>query len=216
MTRTAEGGKLAQTYRAQALAVRAKSMKEIMGLFPLLDLQNLDKTQARWLKANIGAIERGRMSSAMLAARFSRRFAAVETGRRLGPAITPKLKLDKPKLAKSLLYVPTRVKIGMTKGETIEQAGRMALSINVSKASTSVYAAGTDTIASVVSGTNPSMIPSQKPDNGWSRTAGPKSCEFCTMLAGRGAVYGGRLDESGVPHDFFVHETCGCTLVAAY
>lgn len=215
MPRTAEGSTLARNYRTQALAVRAKSMQEIMDLFPLLDLQDLDRTQARWLKANMGAIDRGRLSAATLAARFSRRFAAVETGRKLGPPITPLVAQDRKKLARSLLYVPTRVKMGMTRGETVEQAGRMAMSINISKASTAVYAAGTETIASVVAGTNPSMAPSQKA-GGWSRTAGGNSCDFCLMLASRGAVYGGGLDESGVPHDFFVHDKCGCTLVAAY
>jgi hypothetical protein len=207
VARTAAGATLARNYRAQALAVRAKSMQEVMELFPLLDLQDLNKTQARWLKANMGAIDRGRLSAATLAARFSRRFAAVETGQALGPALTPITAQDRKKLARSLLYVPTRVKMGMTRGETIEQAGRMAMSINVSKAATAVYSAGTETIASVVEGTNPSMTPSQRP-GGWSRTSGGNSCDFCTMLAGRGAVYGGV--------DFQAHEACGCSLVAAY
>ena len=211
MPLTAEGKKLARNYRTQALAVRARSMQEIMDLFPLLNLEDLDKTQTRWLRANMSAIDRGRLSAATLAARFSRRFAAVETGQALGPALTPITAQDRRKLARSLLYVPTRVKMGMTRGETVQQAGNVALSLSVSKAATAVSAAETDTLASIVQGTNPTMSAQQYP-RGWRRVASADACDFCTMLASRGAVY------SATTVDFYMakHQTCACTVECIY
>ena len=211
MPRTAEGKKLARNYRVQSLAVRARSMREVMDLFPLLDLEDLDKTQARWLRANMSAIERGRLSSATLAARFSRRFAALETGQALGPALTPITAQDRRKLARSLLYVPTRVKMGMTRGETVQQAGNVARSLSVSKAATAVSAAETDTLASIVQGTNPTMSAQQFP-RGWQRVAGADACDFCTMLASRGAVY----LSSTVDFHMAKHQTCACTVECIY
>lgn len=45
---------------------------------------------------------------------------------------------------------------------------------------------------------------------GWQRVTSGGSCDFCTMLAGRGAVY----SEASVA--FESHDRCGCTAVPAF
>ena len=45
---------------------------------------------------------------------------------------------------------------------------------------------------------------------GWERVGDGKSCEFCSMLLGRGAVY------TEATADFTSHDNCGCTAAPAW
>lgn len=46
--------------------------------------------------------------------------------------------------------------------------------------------------------------------HGWKRVGDGKSCEFCSMLLGRGAVY------TEATADFTSHDNCGCTAAPAW
>jgi hypothetical protein len=137
-----------------------------------------------------------------LAADYLRTFRALELGsiERITPVLGT---LDPVAVTTSLIVTgPVRVKNAAAKGLDLAAAMERAAASSAAAGMRHALAGGRDTIDETVKA-DPKAI-------GWARVTSGKACEFCSMLADRGAVYG---DDTA---HFDAHDGCSCTAEPAY
>lgn len=193
--------RLTLEHRRQTLALRAATIRDLQRLWPALDLANLDGTFPVWLSGVGTLVTRDRGRAAGLAAAYltAHRDAAGVPG-------SPEIRLA-PQIAADRLETSLRVtsivaiRRGLGAGFSPEKALTNAFVQSSGAATRFVLEAGRETIRRT------SLVDSRA--RGWQRvTVG--GCNFCQMLAGRGAVY------SDATVDFRAHDHCGCTAEPVY
>lgn len=177
-------------YQARVRQLRALTYRDVQALWPRLDLDALDSTFPAFA-ASVGVIVASRRSvSVNLAAAY---LAALRKQRRIATA-TPRpaiAALDTAAFLGSLRSgVVVSVKNAMTRGVSLDNAGRNALVNAMGIADKSITDAGRDHIRAV-SDADPEMT-------GWTRvTAG--GCDWCEGLAG--VVLPPTAEMATHPHD---------------
>lgn len=188
---------LTEQHRLEQLALRAVTLRDLHKLWPTLDTGRLDLTFPGWAAAVARLIRANNGISAALAARYLR--AARAAQRVPGEAtVVPAGPPSDEQLA-TVLRVTSVVamKSATARGVPTSQASTNAFVLSSGEATRLVLAGGRDTIRESVA--------ADDYGHGWRRVTSGRACEFCLMLAGRGAVY--REDTA----DFASHGHCGCT-----
>lgn len=194
--------RLTLAHKDRQLAVRAATIRELAVLWPALDWARLDRTFPALLTSVGALVNRNRAVSASLAAEYLRAFRLTQGVSgflevKLAPAIEPS------RLRTSLLVTSViAAKASARGGATAQVAMHNALIQTSGSVSRMVLDAGRDTITATVRDDTRAK--------GWQRVIGGKGCDFCRMLADRGAVYG--EDTAG----FESHDHCACQAEPVY
>lgn len=199
---TALGRRLTIAHRQAQLEIGRQTVNQLHGVWPLLDVERLDATTERWITAASSIIDQQRAASSQLAGAYMRAFRQTELG---GTAPLALLAGPAPAdaVATSLLVTgPVSIKSALSRGVLIARA------IDVAEASSSAAGmrhaldGGRDTVTAT-------SVADQRA-RGWSRQTSGNACQFCEMLAGRGAVY------TEATSDFQSHDGCSCTAEPVY
>lgn len=199
MTATDE---VTQVYRRQNLALRAAMLRDLQRIWPALRWDDIEGTFPAWFAAASTLVARDSRRAAGLASAYlnAHRMAAGVGGSAavaLGEAPSPE------KVATSLrVTTAVALKRSAMAGKTAELAMRDAFVQSSGAATRLALDVGRDTIRQTVARDSRS--------EGWRRVTSGASCEFCRMLAGRGAVY-----KEATAH-FASHDHCGCSAEPVY
>jgi hypothetical protein len=193
---------LTLVHRRQQLALRKVTLAEMERLWPALDWENLDSTYPALAGAAAGMVAKYRRTSAGLAAAYLRAYRVAsgldgDVKIFVPPALNVK-QLDASLHATSVAHI----KAAAARGVAADVAMSNALTQAAGSMARLVLDSGRETVVQTVR-SDPRAL-------GWQRVLGGGGCDFCRMLAGRGAVYG--EDSAG----FDAHDRCGCTSEAVY
>lgn len=188
---------LTEAHRLAQARLGAQSANRVRLAWPLLDPAALDATVARWLRVTVPIVQEEYNVSARLAANYLTTFRTLELG--VGaPVVAPVLSLpDLRAVATSLLVTgPVSIKSGMKRGGDLASVVDIAEARSARAAMRHAMAGGRDTVT-LTAQSDRRLI-------GYRRVTSAKACDFCSMLAGRGPVYG---EESA---QFQAHDGCFC------
>lgn len=191
---------LTSQYRAQNLALRAQTIRDLQRIWPALQYGDLLRTYDAWFAGAQALIARDATRAAGLASLYLRAHRLAN-----GVPGEPAIKLAALPAAKTdaAMRVTTLVAIKRSTlaGKTAELAMRDSFVQMIGAATRLVLDVGRDTVRQTTI--------ADPRTRGWERvTSG--GCNFCTMLAGRGAVY----TEASV--DFASHDHCACSAQPVY
>lgn len=216
MATTVTGAELTEQHRRAQLALRSAFMRELVRLWPLIDLDKLDETAAEWIGFVTDLVLTWRLQSVDRALSYYDEFRRAEIGQPL-PNRGNYRSLAKPEPAAirtSLLVTgPIGVKSRIGKGFDPRIAKAKALVDVSGAASRHVLDGGRQLITEAVV--------KDKVALGFMRVTDDDPCAFCAMLASRGPVY--RSRESAltrrVPGENELHryhDHCACQVEAVY
>lgn len=203
MAATPAGARLTEAHRLSQTSIGVRLSAEMLLLWSLVDTKQLDRTVPQWLAAAMALIQVRRIESVRLAASYLTAFRTLEA-----PAAVPfrpilATSLDTLAASTSLRVVgPISVKRAMAAGRSLARASEVASTNTARTAMRHALEGGRDTIAATVRA-DPSV-------RGFRRVTSGDACKFCTMLAGRGAVY------SGATATFQAHDGCSCSAEPVY
>lgn len=186
-------------YRRANLALRARTLRDLVQVWALLDPKRLDATFPRWLAAVSLVVNRDRDRAATLAGLYLdqvRQLAGVDS-----QLLVPPRPLDPERFKLSMrLTSVVAAKKAVGAGQPVGLAMDHALSQHTGAASRLVLNAGRETVAATVLAEG----------GGWRRVASSTACDFCRMLADRGPVY------SKATVAFRAHNHCTCSAEPVY
>jgi hypothetical protein len=203
MAATLAGARLTEAHRLAQTGLGARVSAEMLLLWSLVDPKRLDQTVPAWLEAAMALIQVRRVESAQLAGNYLRVFRTLEAP--TAPAFRPLLspRLNTLATSTSLRVVgPISVKKAMTAGTPLSRASEIAANNTARAAMRHTLEGGRDTITATVQA-DPAV-------RGFRRVTSGSACKFCTMLAGRGAVY------SASTARFAAHDGCSCSAEPVY
>ena len=192
---------LDRNYRQASLSIRANMIRDLMLLWPMLNRSEMDAAFPSWSTLVASLVRRDRAKVAGLASAYLKA-ARADSGVSGAPLIVPAVALAADQLAASLTttarhgyftalrYYPAAKASDVTFVRTAGAMGRLVLN------------GGRETITG--------SLKADPKGTGWKRLTSPGACDFCILLAGRGAVY------SAETADFSAHDWCACSVVAAY
>lgn len=190
-------------YRRQQTGLRALTLRELLRIWPSLDVTRLDATFPGWALAIGAVIRQNRAAAIALAVRYVRD-AHAAAGVPTPASVVPADPMPNPEQLATSLHITSvlAVKSAVGRGEPLEAAARKAYVLSAGAVLRHVLDAGRETVqASVVR--DPAGI-------GWRRITSVGACSFCRMLAGRGKVY------REATASFDSHDACGCTAEPVY
>lgn len=203
MAATLAGARLTEAHRLAQASLGAKVANELLLLWSLVDPKRLDATVPDWLDAALALMQVRRIESANLAGRYLTVFGTLEAP--AAPTFPPLLatQLDLTAASTSLQVVgPGSIRRAMTAGTQLAKASETAGTNTARSAMRHVLDGGRDTITATVTA-DPSIT-------GFRRVTSGGACKFCSMLAGRGAVYSARTAR------FESHDGCSCSAEPVY
>lgn len=186
---------LTVTQRRAQLALRAQTIRDLLKLWPALDISNLPRTWGPFEEAAVLLVKNRAKTSAGLASSYYRDLRATigVTGRALPRIVLPQT--DKIVQGLQIVGIGNASK-QLSLGRRVEDVKKATL-VNLSGETTRhVLNAGRATVNASVQADARAI--------GWQRVTSGSACEFCAMLAGRGTVY--KSDTV----DFSAHRNCGC------
>lgn len=185
------------------LRLGATTVALMTKVWPLLNPDDLDGTFDRWLAAVIPIVQTQRRVSAATAANYLTTFRTLVLGADEGFVPTLADRANRKALATSMLVTgPLAVRSALGRGVPIARAVDVAKARSAGAAMRHALDGGRDTIMGAVRADSRAV--------GWARIASGKACEFCSLLADRGAVYG---EDSA---DFPSHDHCSCSAEPVY
>lgn len=201
MAATAAGARLTEGHRLAQARLGASLVRQMAGLWPLLDPEDLDATVERWLRLALPVVRSQHDASARLAAAYLRTFRNLEA-----PGIPPlasTMPTFNPAQATTSLTVtgPVRVKLATARGLQVAQAADLGLAQSASAAMRLALNGGRDAIRQTAS--------ADPRRTGWERALSGDPCDFCQGLADDAAAG----DDSAA---FVTHDGCGCEPVPVY
>jgi hypothetical protein len=203
MAVTPAGAALTTAYRAQQLAVQARSVQGLLALWKAVDPTRLAETIDAFVQAAALLASQGFGQSAVLAGRYFELFRVAEG---VAGAAAPVIARPGPieAIAGDIRGAALKGIIdGRRAGMSVELASRNGLVRAVGTLSKHVLAGGRMTTIASANG-DPVAL-------GWSRVTSGDPCAFCRSLAARGPVY--KSDKSA---DFRPHDHCGCVPEVVY
>lgn len=201
MARTDIGAALTREHRTRQLAVRAVALQEFGRIWPLWGTGDL-RTFDLLVEATIPLIDLRRATSAGLAADYYTAFRVAE-----GISGTASARIAD--VARRDQLVTSLYVTGKTQ---VQRSLRTGMSPQAARQNTFVTMSGSVT-RHILNGGRDTLILSAASDRkarGWQRITGGNACSFCSMLAGRGAVY------SEDTADFQAHDHCSCSAEPVY
>jgi hypothetical protein len=204
MAVTAEGTQLTDEYRTGQLAIRARSLQDMLRIWPMLDLTSLASSVSSFSSA-AAAMLLGYWSEAGLSTvGYVEEFRDAERARGPAPRFRP-------------APAPTAAEVaGLIRGSALTgiiNARRAGANPDRAMANGLVKTLG-QVGKLVLDGGRSTLLRASAVDpaaKGWERQASASACEFCDMLASRGPVY-----KSQKTSGFEAHPSCGCTAELVY
>lgn len=192
---------LTRNYRAQTIALRAQTIRDLQRLWPALDWRDLARTYPAWFTGASALVTRDRARSTALAGLYLKAHR-LQAGVAGDVAIQAAAAAPAEQVATALRVTTlVAIKRSTLAGKTAELAMRDAFVQSSGAATRLVLDAGRDTIRRTAIA-DPETA-------GWKRvTSG--GCDFCQMLAGRGDVY------TEASADFASHDHCACSAAPVY
>lgn len=190
---------LDQAARNAQLQLRAKVLRSLLGLWPLLNMEQLDATFPTWALSVGQLILDQHSMSASLAAQYltAARYVAGVPG---SPVIVPAPPLPAGQIAASLRATSViAVKQAMTAGQTIPQASANAFVLSSGAASRLVLNGGRDTVVQ--------SVQADPHARGFQRVTGGGACDYCESRAGITFA-----DDEVFP----AHDHCACSAAAVF
>lgn len=203
MAFTVLGAQLTTAHRAAQLAVRARSLQGLIGLWKAVDVTNLADTIDVFSQAAALLAGQSFDQSALVATRYFESFRAAEAIPGAARAIVaqrPTQIIMSGQLRGAALK---GILDGRSAGMDITRAKTNGLVRVVGQMAKMVLAGGRMTITGSVQNDRQAL--------GWARVTSGDPCTFCRMLAGRGPVY-----KSQKSADFEAHDHDGCTPEPVY
>lgn len=197
MAATAAGVALTESHRLAQARLGRSVVRQMAGMWPLLDPADLDGTVERWLRLAIPVLERNHGQSARLATAYLRTFRTIEAPD-LPPLRLPPTVFVPAQAATSLTVTgPVAVKSATARGVALADASDLGLARSASAAMRLTLNGGRDTIRS------------DGQAKGWTRALSGDPCDFCQGLAAD-------ADAGDSSAAFVTHDGCGCEPVPAY
>jgi hypothetical protein len=199
MAVTQAGAELTAKHRAAQLAIRARSLRGLIDLWPIVQPEDLSGTIDTFIQAAVLLAGQGYDSSATEAIAYFRSFRRTEAPT---AGVLPGL-VAATRPAAELVAADLR---GATLKGIID-ARRAGLSVPDASRRGLIRVAGALT-KQVLAGGRMTIITGAQSDPvalGWGRVTSGDPCTFCRMLASRGATY--KTQESA---DFQPHDACAC------
>lgn len=193
--------RLTLTHKAAQARVGSRTVSLLRPVWRMLDGSRLDDTAEAWLRTATAIIQDQRLVSARLAAAYldAQKKQALGVGARAILADAAPLQA----LSTSLLVTgPISIKSAVARGVPLERAMSVAEARSSAAAMRHALNGGRETITGTLR-EDPQAL-------GWERVTSGNPCDFCDMLAGRGAVY------SADSADFQCHDGCLCTAEPVY
>jgi len=204
MAVTEAASRLTVEYRAEQLALRAGSIRNLMLLWKAVDPTRLGDTIDVFSHAAALLTSQGFDQSAALGEQYFTAFRGAENVRGRAPRIGLPAK---PSLAKTQ---------GLLRGSALSgiiNARRSGASLQIASSNGLVNVIGT-MAKLILSGGNNTVLNGVQADRqatGWARVTSSGACAFCRMLSSRGAVYRSERSAGFEPHDH-----CACTAEPIY
>jgi hypothetical protein len=183
------------------LQLGARTVKQLSTVFELLDPEDLDGSFPDWVDVVHSVVAANRTTSVSLAASYLTVLRTITIG---GPSFAPILSgpVDLAALSTSMLVTgPISIRSNLTRMAT-------ARAVDIAKGRTA--AAG---MRHALNGGRDTIMQTVKADpraGRWQRVTSGAACDFCSVLADRGAVY------SEDSSDFESHDHCSCTAEPIY
>jgi len=208
MAATQTGALLTQAHAQAQANLSRQTMAELLRLWPLLDPDDIDGTEVRWLRATASALQERYRISQELALRYLIGFRGVELGaaaQPFAPGVARLLPADQ--LVTSLRVTgPATVKRLTGAGLTPQKAADTAL--------TRVLGAGSRLVQAGGRGALERGIQTDTAALGYQRVTRSGACAFCALLAGRGPVYKDARSAGDDGHRY--HDHCHCQAEPVY
>ena len=189
---------LTDRHRAAQIALRARTLTVVAGLWPQLDVDDLDGSRDDWVDATVPAVTVAQEQSVQLAWRYLETFLTVSLGA-VAVVAAASWAADPTRIAALLqLTGPITVKQRIAAGDSPEVAAQSAFTRTLRGTGSEVLNAGRSSLTEQM-GADDRVV-------GWQRVTSATACEFCTMIASNGAVF---RDDTV---DFEAHANCACTV----
>lgn len=199
-----EARRLTEAHRLAQARLGAQTVQAMRAIWPLLLPDDIDGTVERWLTAARLIVGGQRTTSARLAANYLTTFKTLElgTGSTTVPLILAEA-LPVEAVTTSLMVTgPVSLRSALTKGVLAAKAAEVAQARSSASAMRHVLNGGRETTVA--------SVRADAQSKGWRRVTSGDPCSFCSMLAGRGAVYGADSVT------FHAHDACGCSAEPVY
>lgn len=204
MSRTAQGARLTNEYRAALQGQAGRVAKVLAAAWDGVDPGSLDASIRLVLPQAAAAITGGQGKAARLSYVYLRRFIAAELGVADDVIDLPDFSdaavgrtLMGNSVPEAVMFEPIYAKRAIARGKSAEEAVSMALRHLQKTGRSELYRIAREQL--ITTAAESDYV------ERYQRIASPTACKFCRMLAGRGAVY--RLETVG----FQAHGNCGCT-----
>jgi hypothetical protein len=191
------GNSLTEAHRLRQVAVRALLVQQIVAIWPLFDVRNIDESWPQVETALLAAITQGRAMSSTVARGYYEAFRVAED--------VPEAPIDAPRLAEDWKAAAV-VSLHVTGPATAKRA--IAANRADAKAQSLVTLSGAASRITLDAGrqTLQAYVEKDSQALGYARVSSRKPCGFCAMLIARGAVY------SKSRGNFRAHDHCSCSL----
>jgi hypothetical protein len=184
MAGTTSGASITEWYRRAQLTLRAKFLRELLRLMPMLDPARLEDTTPVWVDMLMGQILAYRAQAAQKAADYYDRFRSAEIGaepldraRLVGLDAVPH-----EAIRTSLLVTgPYLIRWHTSRGMDPREAAAIALVTVAGSASRHVRNGGREVVTNAIN--------MDELATGYARVTSGHPCSFCAMLASRGPEY---------------------------
>lgn len=200
MANTATGRRLTEQHRLAQLVLEAATIAQLRRIWRSLDPARLEQTTPAWLTAALAIVAIQHQASTLIARRYFQAFRIAEVGAALRAPL-PEPELDR-RAASTSLIVSGPVRLRKATEATLARFEPIA-ETEVARAGSRHAVNGGRELIRQASIQDPRA-------RGWGRITSGRACRFCSMLAGRGAVY------SDASVDFQAHDGCHCHAEPAY
>lgn len=203
MAATDAGARLTEAHRLAQSRLAARIVRQVLGSWGLIDLDDIDRSAERWINLLAPVIEAQIVTSARLAANYLTAFRALEVGAdTFNPTLAAGSAVEA--IRTSLLVTgPVELKSAVGRGVPVPRAVDLAKFKTAGAATRHTLSGGRDTIIQSIQADSRAV--------GYSRATSAKPCAFCAMLASRGHVY-----KSAMTAGFKPHDACHCVPEPAY
>lgn len=196
-----EARRLTEAHRLAQARLGADTVRLLVAAFHLLNPDRLDATFERWLATVAPLVQAQRLRSSRLAATYLNAFRTYELGSTFPPVVADAA--DEEGLRTSMFVTgPVALRARLGRGMELRTALDLTVAGAAGAAMRWALNGGRETILNTINA-DPKAV-------GYERVTSGNACEFCSMLADRGAVYG---EESA---DFEAHDHCACGAEVVY
>ena len=194
MASTSSVARLTEAHRLGQARISAVTAQKILQSWSLIDLADLAASSVQWLKLAALVVLQQRSVSTGLAVDYMRTVRQLELGPSadtFAPVVASPL--DPQLLTATLVDAgPGSLQKSLAAGRDVLEAVDAAKARAAGMASFHAVNGGSETVIATVE-SDPRAV-------GWKRVTSGATCAFCTMLAGRGAVYKSRRTANFRPH----------------